>query len=426
MENDVSGKSISAENCIFVGRFQPFHKGHLEAVKWILGKGRELQIVIGSAQEYSTAANPLNFFERKEIIGKALALEGIKKYKIFALPDFRNDAAWGKKLFEVTGTDPKKTAVLTLNDWTERAARAAGAEVMPHPMFFDNLSATEVRKKIAESAAWENLVPNAVYGHLKSNGMDQKIRDLQVPAETRIVKFIREKIKESGTRGAIVAVSGGIDSAVVATLAKAALGRKAQYVFLPFFKTCPFRKNVALLEKSLKIRVGKLYLDKLLREYVRVLPKGGNLVYGNLKPRIRMAILYYYANLKKLLVLGTTNKSELEIGYFTKYGDGGVDAEPIADLYKTEIFELAKILKVPGDIMAMAPTAALWPGQTDEKELGVTYFQLDTVLRMLKEGFKPDELPALTDIKEAKIQKIMARIEKNKHKLAMPPICELK
>jgi NAD+ synthase len=160
--------------------------------------------------------------------------------------------------------------------------------------------------------------------------------------------------------------------------------------------------------------------------FVKLIPSGGNLVYGNLKPRIRMAVVYYLANLKKLLVLGTTNRSELEIGYFTKYGDGGVDIEPIADLYKTEVFELAKELKIPTDILETAPTAALWPGQTDEKELGVTYFELDTVLKMINLGFGKKEILYLTGVKEAKLEKILARKIANAHKLVSPPKCILK
>jgi len=139
-----------------------------------------------------------------------------------------------------------------------------------------------------------------------------------------------------------------------------------------------------------------------------------------------MAALYYFANLKKAMVIGTTNRTEFEIGYFTKYGDGGADMEPIADLFKSEIYAMAERLKIPDDIMEVAPTAALWPGQTDEKELGLDYFRLDTALKLLAQGILPGEVCSLANIDPKKMAKILARKEKNVHKLALPPILKLK
>jgi len=139
-----------------------------------------------------------------------------------------------------------------------------------------------------------------------------------------------------------------------------------------------------------------------------------------------MSVLYYFANLKKALVIGTTNRSELEIGYFTKYGDSGVDLQPIADIYKTEIYEIAQRLKIPSEIIETAPTAALWPGQTDEKELGLNYYQLDTVLKLLSQGLLPEQVSYLTNIDPRKIQKIIDRKKKNIHKLSLPPLLKIK
>ena len=139
-----------------------------------------------------------------------------------------------------------------------------------------------------------------------------------------------------------------------------------------------------------------------------------------------MGSLYYLANLKKALVVGTTNRTELEIGYFTKYGDGGVDIEPIADLYKSEVYEMAKRLKIPSEIIEVAPTAALWPGQTDEKELGMTYFQLDTILKLMSQGFDIETICSLTNTDPKKMQMILDRKKKNAHKMAMPPVFKLK
>lgn len=414
------------KHCVFIGRFQPLHNGHLEAVKWILNRCEKLSVVIGSLQEYSTNKNPLNFFERKEIIKKTLAYAGIKNYSLCGLPDFKNDAAWAKKLFELVKAGPKEIAIVTLNEWTARAAKGQRVEIIDHPMFFGNLSATQVREKIANGSKWQNLVPKTVRKYLKKSGQDKKIRDLQVPVEEKIIKFIHSKVKEADLKGAVLAVSGGVDSALVASLAKKALGNKALYVFLPFYKKCGFRKNIASLERSLGIRIKRIYLGRIFDSFEKVLPEGRDLTYGNLKPRIRMAVLYYFANLKKLMVLGTTNRSEFEIGYFTKYGDGGVDIEPIADLYKTEVLELAEKLRVPQQILSTVPTAALWSDQTDEKELGMNYFQLDTILKMINIGFSKKDIVTLAGILEKKVEKILARTTKNVHKSVMPAVLELK
>ena len=126
------------------------------------------------------------------------------------------------------------------------------------------------------------------------------------------------------------------------------------------------------------------------------------------------------------MVIGTTNRTELEIGYFTKYGDGGVDIEPIADLFKSEIYEMAERLNIPSEVMEVAPTAALWPGQTDEKELGLDYFQLDTALKLMAQGMMPGKVCELANIDAKKMQKILDRKTKNAHKLSLPPILKIK
>lgn len=155
-------------------------------------------------------------------------------------------------------------------------------------------------------------------------------------------------------------------------------------------------------------------------------PKMDKIAKGNWKSRLRMATLYYYANLYNLLVIGTTNKSEMEIGFFTKYGDGGVDIEPIADLYKTEVIEMAKRLRLPKEIIETVPTPGFWKGQTDEKEIGLDYQKLDTILKLLSQDFEEKEISFLINISQDKIRNIIERKRKNAHKLSPPLICQCK
>lgn len=411
---------------IFAGRFQPFHNGHLEAIKWILAEtGEEILIAIGSLQEYSTKNNPFLFKERKEMVEKALAGAGIKNYRIFALPDFKNDAMWAGKFLQLTGARPKEAAVFSLNSWTKTCCRKMGIAVSEQPSFFGGLSATAVREKIAKGQDWKNLVPSEVFNYLKIIKGVERIKVLQTLPEERIADFIKQKVKEAGAKGAVIGISGGIDSAIVAALAKKALGKNVIYLSLPPVKPNPFKKNVSALEKNLKIKAKEKTVGEIAKAIIKGLPKGNKVAYGNVYSRIRMTLLYYFANINNFLVLGTANKSEMEIGYFTKYGDGGADIEPIADVYKTEIFEMAERLGLPQGIRETAPTAGLWPGQTDESEIGLSYYQLDTVLKLLNQGFGYEQIFFLTDFSKKELEKIKKRKAANAHKLSLPPSCKL-
>jgi nicotinamide-nucleotide adenylyltransferase len=152
---------------IFIGRFQPFHKGHLEVVKWILKDYERVIIVVGSIQESFTDKNPFTAFERKEMIEKTLSKEGIENYEIFGIPDVPNDAEWAEKILEIVKLDKKEGIVFSENEWTRKSFEKAGAKVLNHPFFFNELHATEIRKKIREGEKWDNLVSEEVFEYLK-------------------------------------------------------------------------------------------------------------------------------------------------------------------------------------------------------------------------------------------------------------------
>jgi NAD+ synthase len=133
-----------------------------------------------------------------------------------------------------------------------------------------------------------------------------------------------------------------------------------------------------------------------------------------------MCILYYYAAIRKLIVMGTSDRSELELGYFTKYGDGAADILPIAGLYKTEVREMGRHMHIPLNILEKKSSPGLWKGQTAEAEIGLTYEEIDDILRDLKRNKSH-----LTKFSDEKVQKVIKLVEKNKHKQSLPPVCEI-
>lgn len=212
----------------------------------------------------------------------------------------------------------------------------------------------------------------------------------------KIKKFIIDSLDSSNKNGVVIGLSGGIDSAVVAKLCIDTLGSKnVLCIFMPT-KSTPIEdfRDIKLLEKYLKIKIKIVYIDNIVKELI--LEKLDKKSLGNIYPRVRMIVLYEYANLMNRLVCGTGNKTELSIGYFTKYGDGGVDINPIAHLYKTDIWELADFLKIPKSIIEKKPTAGLWEGQTDESEIGISYKELDRILKLIENSnhkrFPPNKI----------------------------------
>ncbi|TDA26670.1 MAG: NAD(+) synthetase [Archaeoglobi archaeon] len=232
----------------------------------------------------------------------------------------------------------------------------------------------------------------------------------------RIVDFIREQVEAANAEGVILGLSGGIDSAVVAFLCVRALGREKVLATIMPEKGVTAEEDVAdaiEIAKMLGIEYRVIEISDIVKMLTEKLGKANKSAEINLKPRVRMMINYYYANGLNRLVAGTGNKSEISIGYFTKYGDGGVDFQPIGDLYKTEIFQFAKFLGVPEKIIRKKPTAGLFVGQTDEDEIGMSYAELDEILKMIEKGIRRDD---------EKFRRVLKLVNGSEHKRRLPPI----
>ena len=235
-----------------------------------------------------------------------------------------------------------------------------------------------------------------------------------------ICKFIKEYVNKSNANGVVLGLSGGVDSSTVAFLCVRALGKDRVFgLIMPEVGVTREEDVEDALDvaKMLNIEFKIVEINEILDALKRKLGKGNKIAEANLKPRVRMIVNYFHANNMNRLVAGTGNKSELMIGYFTKYGDGGVDFLPIGDLYKTEVFELAKYLGVPDKIINKKPTAGLWIGQTDEEEIGMSYAELDEILKAIERGEKRDD---------EKFKRVEELIRLSEHKREVPPIAKVR
>lgn len=247
----------------------------------------------------------------------------------------------------------------------------------------------------------------------------------------RIAEFISEQVEESELKGAVVAVSGGVDSAVTLALTVRAIGReRVKAVTMPECDITPERdvKDVMRLAEMFDVTCDVVEITPVIQVMRSLLPlydPSDLISLGNVKARVRMTIAYHYANSLRRMVIGSANKTEWLTGYFTKYGDGGVDLMPIADLYKTQVRQLAGHLLIPRRIIEKTPTAGLWPGQSDEGELGIKFEILDQLLYAWELGIGVTDIAKELGVDISTVERVLERLRINEHKRRLPLLLRL-
>jgi len=232
--------------------------------------------------------------------------------------------------------------------------------------------------------------------------------------EKSLIEWLKGKVKDAQAEGVVLGLSGGIDSTVSGILAKKAFPNNTLGLVMPCYSNAQDKVDAIKVAEKFNIDYEVKNLNNIFDSFKDLVgaveqESQNNLALANAKPRLRMVTLYYYAAQNNYLVLGTDNWSELKVGYFTKYGDGGIDLTILGRLVKTEVRELAEHLDVPREIIDKKPSAGLWQDQTDEDEMGLTYEELDKYI--------------LTGEAEPEVkEKIENLSSKNRHKLEPIPV----
>jgi NAD+ synthase len=235
----------------------------------------------------------------------------------------------------------------------------------------------------------------------------------------RIATWLRDYAAQAGAVGYVVGLSGGLDSACTAALCRRAVGETVLAALMPCYSPPEDEEMAGFVAKAIGLETVTVDLGPTYNAMLAGLPPGlTGMARANIKPRLRMTTLYALAQSRGYLVAGTGNKSELMIGYFTKYGDGGVDVEPLGDLYKWQVRDLARDLGLPQAVIDRTPSAGLWPGQTDEGEMGMTYDELDTALAAI-EAEQGEQLDPVL------LSRVQTMIATSEHKRKMPPVCRV-
>ena len=256
------------------------------------------------------------------------------------------------------------------------------------------------------------------------NKLDLNLKDIH----NELVEFLRENFKKAGFSKAVLGLSGGIDSALVAYLLRDALGKEnVLAIMMPYKSSNPDSLNHAkLVVEDLGINSKTIEITDMIDAYFKNEKEATSLRMGNKMARERMSILFDYSSKENALVVGTSNKTEIYLGYSTQFGDSACALNPIGDLYKTNIWDLSRYLKIPNELIEKKPSADLWEGQTDEQEMGLTYKEADQVLyRMLEENKKVEEVLAEGFNKDL-VDNILRRMNRSEYKRRMPLIAKIK
>lgn len=256
------------------------------------------------------------------------------------------------------------------------------------------------------------------------NKLDLNLKEVH----SELVEFLRESFKKAGFSKAILGLSGGIDSALVAYLLRDALGKEnVLAIMMPYKSSNPDSLNHAkLVVEDLGINSKTIEITDMIDAYFKNEKEATSLRMGNKMARERMSILFDYSSKENALVVGTSNKTEIYLGYSTQFGDSACALNPIGDLYKTNIWDLSRYLKIPNELIEKKPSADLWEGQTDEQEMGLTYKEADQVLyRMLEENKKVEEVLAEGFNKDL-VDNIVRRMNRSEYKRRMPLIAKIK
>ena len=264
------------------------------------------------------------------------------------------------------------------------------------------------------------------------NSLKLSKSDLEL-CRKKITKSIKKIVEDSKSSGVVLGLSGGVDSALVFKLAVDA-GVDVRVLIMPEegVSSEDDIKDAVGLAKSAGVKYSIIKLNPIISAVEKTFPwkdfpdENKRCAFGNSKARVRMIMNYLAANCGRRIVLGTGNRTEILLGYATKYGDGGVDIQPIGDLFKTQVRQLASYMGVPEKIVNKVPTAGLWVGQTDEGEIGASYDDMDRIyFSLVAEGLSADETARKVGVKKALVEKLIHRMESNRHKGAAPEVVKL-